>query len=438
MHTPIRILLVVCIASFLFTTSVSQVFSPPQNVAPNLGLSAGSPRVAFNVNGAAYLIWQDQNMPRGKSDFDIFFARSNKELTKLSPPRPLGSFAGNAYNNVIATNGSAVYVAWEEFDPDLDRYDVYFTASQDGGATFGSPISVNPAMPSSGNPQLAAAPDGSVYILWADGRTGDIYLRASHDQGLTLGPMVNVSNDPEYSSEPQLVVDAAGTVHITWTTQISDNPVVHAILYANSPDGSTFSSPQKISASLGDSYSPHIAISGSFVYIAWKADRLWLSRSSDRGVSFGSPQDLSSTVQYPSLVQIVAAARNVFVLFMGYEPYYDKAFIARSNNQGGSFTLPFRLSNAWSENPHITARGDRADLIWSDHTTGNFEVRYTNTTDGGRHWSRVQNVSKSLPDSTDAWIAIAPDGDVAVIWEENAEDIWGSVGRFAHPLRPTD
>jgi len=433
MRTPIRILLVVCIASFLFTTSFSQVFSPPQNVAPNLGLSAGSPRVAFGVNGAAYLIWQDQNMPDGKADFDIFFTRSNRNLTKLSPPRPLGSLPGNAYNNVIVTHGSAVYVAWEEFDPDLDREDVLFTASQDEGATFGNPISVNPAMPSSVTPQLATAPDGSVYILWADGRTGDIYLRASHDQGLTLGPMVNVSNDAEYSSEPQLAVDAAGMVHIAWTSQDTDVPV-QGILYANSPDGSTFISPQNLSATLGGSYSPRIAISGSFVYVAWKADRIWLSRSSDRGLSFGSPQDISFSVQYPSLAQIVAAAKNVYVLFTGYEPYYDKAFIAHSNNQGGSFTVPFRLSDAWSENPHLSARGDRADLIWSDRTTGNFEVRYTHTIDGGRHWSRVQNVSKSSPDSTDPWIAAAPDGDVGVIWGENAEDIWGSVGRFAHPL----
>ena len=430
MRIPTRISLIACIASFLFTSSVCQVFSPPYNVAPNLGLSAGSPRVAFGASGAAYLIWQDQNMPLGKSDFDIFFARSNNELTKLSAPRPLGSLSGNAYNNVIAANGSAVYVAWEEFDPDLDRYDVFFTASRDAGATFDSPISVNPAMASSMTPQLATAPDGSVYIIWADGRTGDIYLRASRDEGLTLGPLVNVSNDSEYSSEPKVAVDAAGMLHIAWTTQLSDVPVVHGILYANSLDGSTFSSPQNLSVALGDSYSPRIAISGIFVYVAWKADKLWLSRSSDHGVSFGSPQDISLSVQYPSLVQLVAAAKNVYVMFSGYEPYYDKAFIARSNNQGGNFTLPLRLSNAWSEGPHLSARGYRADMVWSDRTTGNFEVRYTHTADGGRHWSRVQNVSKSSPDSTDAWIAIAPDGDVAVTWEENGEDVWASVGRF--------
>ena len=433
MRISTRITLLVCFASCMFATSASQVFSSPYNVAPNLGLSAGSPRVAFGANGAAYLIWQDQNMPRGKSDFDIFFARSNNNLTKLSAPRPLGSFPGNAYNNVIATNGSAVYAAWEEFDPDLDRYDVFFTASQDAGATFISPVSVNPAMPSSMNPQMATASDGSVYIVWADGRTGDIYLRGSHDLGLTLGPIINVSNDAAYSSEPQVAVDAAGMLHIAWTTQLSDVPVVHGILYANSLDGSTFSSPQNLSVALGDSYSPHIAISGSFVYVAWKADKLWLSRSSDRGVSFGSPQDISLSVQYPSLVQIAAAGKNVYMLFSGYEPYYDKAFIARSKNQGGSFTLPLRLSNAWSENPHISARGDRADLVWSDRTTGNFEVRYTHTADGGRHWWRVQNVSKSSSDSTDAWIATAPDGDVVVTWTENGEDVWASVGRFVPP-----
>jgi hypothetical protein len=319
-----------------------------------------------------------------------------------------------------------VYVAWEEFDPDLNRYDVLFTASNDEGLTFSAPISVNPAAPSSMTPQLATAPDGTVYIIWADGRTGDIYLRASHDQGRTLGAIVDISSDAAYSSEPQLAVDRTGMVHVAWTTEGE-----LGILYSHSADGSSFSSPQNLSATIGGyCYSPRIAVDGSFVYVAWKGDRLWLNRSSDQGVSFGSPQDISLSVQDPSLVQLATAGSNVYVLFTGYEPFYEKAFATRSNNYGSSFTPPFRLSNAWSENPHVSAKGNRASLIWSERSTGNFEVRYTHTEDAGRHWSRVQNVSKSSLDSTDAWIATAPNGDLAVTWAENGEDVWWSVGLF--------
>jgi hypothetical protein len=218
-------------------------------------------------------------------------------------------------------------------------------------------------------------------------------------------------------------------VHVAWTTEGEQG-----ILYSRSADGSSFSLPQNLSATIGgNNYSPRIAVDGGFVYVAWKGDRLWLSISSDQGVSFGSPQDISLSVQYPSLAQLAAAGSNVYALFTGYEPFYDKAFITRSNNYGSSFTRPIRLSNAWSENPQISARGNRASLIWSERSTGNFEVRYTHTEDGGQHWSRVQNISESSLDSTDAWIATAPDGDVAVTWAENGEDVWWSAGRFLTP-----
>ncbi len=436
MRTHFSVPLIAGIVFLLFTSSFSQVFSPPQNVAPNLGLTSGSPQVAFGPKDAAYIIWQDQNMPLGKSDFDIFFARSDKHLTRLSSPRPLASLPGEAYNNIIVTSGHAVYVAWEEFTPDGpdtgykgDRYDVLFTASHNDGATFGRAISVHAAMPSSISPQLATSPDGTVYIAWADFRTGDIYLRASHDQGRTLGPIINISNDAAYSSEPQLAVDNHGKVHVAWT---SEAPGGNAILHSNAPDGSIFSTPQNLTASIpGACYSPRITVSDHFIYVAWKGDRIWLARSVDRGVSFELPQDISLTVEYPSLVQVAAAASNVYVLLSGYEPFTDTVFLVRSNNHGSSFKPPLRLSNSWSQSPHVSATGDQADLVWTDRSKGNFEVRYTRSEDGGRHWARVQNISKSSPDSIDSWVATAPDGNVAITWTENAEDVWWSVGRYA-------
>lgn len=441
MRTPRSILLHAGIVFLLLTTSVSQVFSPPQNVAPHLGLTAGSPRVAFGFNGAAYVIWQDQNMPAGKSDFDIFFARSDKHLKRLSSPRALGSLPGEAYNNIIVANGHAVYVAWEEFTPDGpdtnyqgDRYDVMFTASRNDGATFTRAVSVNPAMPSSISPQLAIAPDGTAYVAWADFRTGDIYLRASHDQGRSLDPIINISNDAAYSSEPQLTVDSRGTVHVAWTTEV---PGGYAIYYAHSADGSIFSTPQNLTATMpGSPYSPRIAVEGGFVYVAWKSDRLWLSRSSDGGVSFELPQEISREVEYPSLAQVAAAGSNVYVLFTGYEPFTDKAFIARSNDRGGTFKRPLKLSNSWSQSPHISANGDRADLVWTDRSNGNFEVRHARSQDGGRHWSRVQNISKSGLDSIDSWVATRPDGNLVITWTENAEDVWWSIGR--NPVRRSE
>ena len=146
-------------------------------------------------------------------------------------------------------------------------------------------------------------------------------------------------------------------------------------------------------------------------------------------MSFEVPQNVDEGTQWPGIGQLAASGANVYVLFHGYDAFFDKSYLARSNDCGSTFAPPIKLSDAWSEGTQVVANGDRVDLVWADRGTGNFEVLYTRSMDAGRNWTTLKDVSNTPGESTDIWIANRDDGTVAIAWAEDAADIWWTIGR---------
>lgn len=96
---------------------------------------------------------------------------------------------------LAVSSDGVIGLAWYDRRNDPERLcqDVYFTASSDGGATFVPPRRVStetscPGAPGNGRAgrswpmggdysSLAAGPDGSFHLFWADSRTGHFQLR---------------------------------------------------------------------------------------------------------------------------------------------------------------------------------------------------------------------------------------------------------------------
>src|SRR5439155_13207220 len=75
-----------------------------------------------------------------------------------------GGFRTNAFPQAVAnpTNGN-IYVVFNDNPPDVDRADIFFTQSSDGGNTWSSPVRVNDDATTNDQwqPALAVTPDGT-------------------------------------------------------------------------------------------------------------------------------------------------------------------------------------------------------------------------------------------------------------------------------------
>jgi hypothetical protein len=131
-----------------------------------------------------------------------------------------GPFAGN------------LYVGWTEFR--LDSSLILFSRSIDRGDTWSKPIriSTRAGLPRDDNGSVegftgAVAPDGTLYVVWADG--AHVVLTSSRDGGKTFAPSrAIITTAPSYfqvadvdraNGFPQIAVDprGAGRLYVTWS-----------------------------------------------------------------------------------------------------------------------------------------------------------------------------------------------------------------------------
>src|SRR5437899_12604462 len=165
-----------------------------------------------------------------------------------------------------------------------------------------------------------------------------------------------------------------------------------------------------------------------------------LSYSDDRGATWSGPHAVSS----PDLnfnqgsVPVVGPNGEVYVVFENGNGtgFNGQAMVAKSSDGGNTFTHPVRIdgiieicdhfnadgrcalkNSSWRVNsfPSITVGPNGTVYVgWGDYRTGDADVRFSRSTDGGATWSRsiVVNSDLSSADQVSSWIGVAENGVV--------------------------
>ncbi len=160
---------------FSRSTDGGATFSPPVDVTP-LSPGAESPKMAVDSSGNINVAWLDYS----PGYFGVFFAGSTDGGATFSTPKALSTdpalgYGLGPYSIAIAVDSHGnISVVWEDNDS-ADRYqnqygsqqwDIYFTSSRDGGATFQGPVTVSNTSGISASPVIAVDASSAAYITW--------------------------------------------------------------------------------------------------------------------------------------------------------------------------------------------------------------------------------------------------------------------------------
>ena len=217
---------------------------------------------------------------------------------------------------VVAPDGT-VYVFYADFVSRTGPLAIRFSRSTDGGRTWTGPQTVASNLPSPGRfrlknadpefgttpgrgfrsnsfPTATIAPDGTIYVAWADFPAGscvndgtsrppcsnaDVRLAVSRDGGLTWSAPVKVSDETNATDQffPWIGTHADGRLSLIWQDKRLDPANVNFdTFYTNTADGMTFLPNVRASSAtsltgfttfIGD-YN-YLAVSGSDVFPVW-------------------------------------------------------------------------------------------------------------------------------------------------------------------------
>lgn len=222
------------------------------------------------------------------------------------------------------------------------------------------------------------------------------------------------------TSDPVLAFDSLGNVYYTGVAfDITGSPGVivfssgRAFVAKFTSDGQVFAGTVILGSGVADK--PWIAVdttggpNNGNVYVAFDSPGTVVTRSTDGGRTFSKPRPIENDGAVPGVT--VDTAGNVFVstIHLIRRGSMAEILVAKSTDGGLSFPqsvvaagitpLPNPLPDNFFRSftiPQITADSRGIHIVWDDFRTGNANVLFSSSTDGGTTWSvpiRVNDVA---------------------------------------------
>jgi hypothetical protein len=255
---------------------------------------------------------------------------------------------------------------------------IVYTNSTDSGVSWFSPLTISNLTPDAKHPAMAIA-GNHMYVVWED------------------GPNISFRRSPDLGS--------------SWIPSLSKAPIVLISNATNRPK------------------TPVVAASNLNVVIAWSSFDAGTGsyeiknvRSGNNGSTFSgmaSLTNLGKGALYPSLS---ANDTNYYLVYYSDNPGVREVYFRSSANSGGTWTPAVAVSKTTTDsvNPSIVSNGTKLYLVWVEITTGNPEILFKKSTDGGTTWDiNAQLISSNPSFSVGPMVALVPNGDIFVVWFDN-------------------
>ena len=264
-------------------------------------------------------------------------------------------------------------------------------------------------------------------------RSGDIRLR---------GP--NLSNTAGSSTDPDMAA-AGDNVYVVWTDGTSGSGEI--MLAISTDHGATFWPPVDLSNTPTASHNPHVAASGSKVYVVWVEDALFptgvVTVSNDSGDSFTTPTQLDSIPGDTQELSVTADSNHGYAAWKKVERSFGLTGASSAGNERVMFCAldDHRTTNVVSVPWHIqdvsiAAGGRNIYVTWSTNWRGrDLDPYFSTSTDGGASFRIDQyDEDQASPrgDYNDQWGGgVKAFGDTVIWYYESNRDASHNVRFYA-------
>ena len=276
-------------------------------------------------------------------------------------------------------------------------------------------------------PMIAIDSENNIHIVWHDELTKneEIYYKRSSDAGVTWSERMRLTWNEGESMYPSVTTDSTNCIHLVWSDGFA---ICRNIFYKRSTDdGATWTTQKKLTWNLcGANITSITADIDNRLHVVWSDYRLedfeiFYKYSSDSGITWSDLKRLtwnSGDSKRPSIV--VDSEKVIHVVWYDDSPGNPEIFYKHSCDGGVSWSGIKRLSwnNGYSCFPIIRTNStdNRLHVVWSDNSTGKFEVYYKFSCDGGDTWSKQKRFTWNLIGSYGPSIAIDSVGGINLVY----------------------
>ena len=359
---------------------------------------------------------------------------SAQAQAQWTPAKRLSWTAGfSGLPRIAADTSGDLYVVWEENLSAMNT-EIFFKKSTSGGGTWTTAQNITRNFSMSWWPDIAVDSLRNLHLTWTDDvytANPDVCYKRSTNQGATWSEhRLLTCNDFEPCQEPRLAADSSGNLHVVaayppfWSIEETE------ISYMRSPDrGITWEEDWFVTSNSGESVNPALAVdSADNPHLVWSDDtdgnyEIFYKKSKDRGVTWSSRKKLTRTSTYSGYPDIaVDSLDNLHVVWSEDINGNGDIFYKKGTDAGATWPLGMRLTNtaAGSEHPAIAIdSSNHIHVVWSDATSGNMEIYYRKSTNGGATWTPSQRLTWTSGGSYFPDLTIDSGGNLHVVWHDS-------------------
>jgi len=222
------------------------------------------------------------------------------------------------------------------------------------------------------------------------------------------------------SASPIAAVDSNNHIHVVW---VENTPINDDIYYRKSTNGGTSWTIKRLTWASGDSWRPSIALdSNNHIHVVWTDDtpgndEIYYKKSTNGGTSWRTQRLTwnSSDSDYPD---IVTDSNNYIYILWYDDPSGNHEIYFKKSTNGGTTWTTKRLTwtSGWSGGPKIAVdSNNHINMVWQDNTPGNVEIFFKRSTNGGTSW-RTQRATRNSGHSYYPDLAVGPNNHIHFVW----------------------
>jgi hypothetical protein len=320
----------------------------------------------------------------------------------------------------VDTNGH-LHVVWHDDTPGINE--IYYKKSMDGGTTW---INKRLTFKSgySRDPSIAIDSNNHVHVVWEDNTSSnfEIYYKKSTDGGVTWITK-RMTYNPYNSFDPIIAVSSNNHVHVVWSDSTPGNS---EIFNKKSTDGGAVWTTKRLTFNSEGSFHPAIALdSNNYVHVVWQDHtpgiaEIYYKKSTDGGAAWTTKR-LTYNAGFSGIPAIAIDSNdNLHVVWYDSTPFNSEIFYKKSTDGGVNWItkrLTYNSGGSYTPTIAIDSNG-QIHVVWYDHTSGNSEIYYKKSTNGGTTWA-TKKLSWSSGDSEYPDIAIDYINHIHVVWHDD-------------------
>src|SRR5574343_766205 len=355
----------------------AKVWLEKQQTAPRLAVAA-----TFDDSGRLWLARVVGQQLFVSSSGDA--GRSFGEAVAVNREPELISADGEARPQIAAI-GQRIYVSWTQALPQPFAGHIRLAVSDDGGQTFGEPVTVNDdTRPITHRFNAMLANAQGVTLAWIDKRAGTghpdyrgaaIYTARSTDGGRSFQPNQKLADHRCECCRIALAADTDGTPVALWRQIFGKNTRDFALARLEEP----------------------------------------LRHASEDG------WEIAACPHHGGALAIDARGVRHIVWFTGAEASPGLHYRQISAN-GASRPLSFGNLDQQSGHPQVAVRGQRVTLVWREYDGQRTQIRSQQAGDGGRRWSAPRTIAHTAGPADDP-LLIWRGGHLYLVWHTQADGL---------------